>query len=352
MNRIPPVVFGSNRLGLAEGAGEQEDIVEFLSSYADVLSRPQADTFRHCTANLLQESQRRGLWGNTALDLLQQVAMERNSFSDMEPHTFTILYRLIFFIGRDPGRKFLPIDRAIRAWEILLRGRFRLLEKFVRFVQLGTKTMIAEDTWRQVLDFSRQVREDLSNYDPSGAWPVLLDEFVDHLCRHKKRTRRRSEGGSHQDNGTGPITSIWSPSVRALSPTCGSKRCMRSVDEVAEKMSNLPMPGSSEDLDIKGRFKRLCIKSPLEEMGTVSWMRSGDVEDCSSMESMDNLIVEEQEMESRRHAADICHECAEEESYYASGESDTGTFQRKSNGGGRGKGGAAKGLNAGLMIRR
>lgn len=33
----------------------------------------------------------------------------------------------------------------------------------------------------QVLDFSRTVHEDLSNYDPSSAWPVLLDEFVEHL---------------------------------------------------------------------------------------------------------------------------------------------------------------------------
>jgi hypothetical protein len=33
----------------------------------------------------------------------------------------------------------------------------------------------------QVLDFSRSVLEDLSNFDVSGAWPVLLDEFVESL---------------------------------------------------------------------------------------------------------------------------------------------------------------------------
>ncbi|EFJ34321.1 hypothetical protein SELMODRAFT_405551 [Selaginella moellendorffii] len=42
---------------------------------------------------------------------------------------------------------------------------------------------ITEDTWRQVLEFSRVVHEDLSNYDPEGAWPVLVDEFVDHMYR-------------------------------------------------------------------------------------------------------------------------------------------------------------------------
>jgi hypothetical protein len=34
----------------------------------------------------------------------------------------------------------------------------------------------------QVLDFSRTVHEDLANYDPSAAWPVLLDDFVE-ACR-------------------------------------------------------------------------------------------------------------------------------------------------------------------------
>lgn len=42
----------------------------------------------------------------------------------------------------------------------------------------------------QVWDFSRQVHEDLSNYDPCSAWPVLLDEFVDHMCKQKTRSRR------------------------------------------------------------------------------------------------------------------------------------------------------------------
>jgi DCN1-like protein 1/2 len=32
----------------------------------------------------------------------------------------------------------------------------------------------------QVLEFSRAVHEDLSNYDANGAWACLLDEFVDH----------------------------------------------------------------------------------------------------------------------------------------------------------------------------
>lgn len=39
----------------------------------------------------------------------------------------------------------------------------------------------------QLLEFSRIVLEDLSNYDPTAAWPVALDEFVEHIRRSAKK---------------------------------------------------------------------------------------------------------------------------------------------------------------------
>ncbi|KAJ7320128.1 hypothetical protein JRQ81_019639 [Phrynocephalus forsythii] len=39
--------------------------------------------------------------------------------------------------------------------------------------------VINKDQWYNVLEFSRTVHADLSNYDEDGAWPVLLDEFVE-----------------------------------------------------------------------------------------------------------------------------------------------------------------------------
>ncbi len=37
----------------------------------------------------------------------------------------------------------------------------------------------------QVLDFSNLVHEDLSNFDPNGAWVCLLDEFVDYVRQQR-----------------------------------------------------------------------------------------------------------------------------------------------------------------------
>ena len=45
-------------------------------------------------------------------------------------------------------------------------------------VQASVKA-ITKDTWFQLLPFAKQYPEDLSGYDENGAWPYLIDEFVE-----------------------------------------------------------------------------------------------------------------------------------------------------------------------------
>ncbi len=74
------------------------------------------------------------------------------------------------------------VETALAAWQLLLSGRFRLLHRWCDFIKsLQSLRVISEDQWWQILDFSRTVHEDLSNFDPSGAWALLLDDFVEHL---------------------------------------------------------------------------------------------------------------------------------------------------------------------------
>ncbi|KAH9842981.1 uncharacterized protein C8Q71DRAFT_735427, partial [Rhodofomes roseus] len=42
----------------------------------------------------------------------------------------------------------------------------------------GTYKGANKDLWTMTLEFCRAVRSDLSNYDPEGAWPTTLDDFV------------------------------------------------------------------------------------------------------------------------------------------------------------------------------
>lgn len=96
---------------------------------------------------------------------------------------FSRFYDFVFFMCRENGQKNITVNKAVTAWKLILAGRFRLLNQWCDFVQENQRHNISEDTWQQVLAFSRCVHENLEGYDPEGAWPVLIDDFVEHMYR-------------------------------------------------------------------------------------------------------------------------------------------------------------------------
>ncbi|KAM7267095.1 hypothetical protein ACFE04_009261 [Oxalis oulophora] len=96
---------------------------------------------------------------------------------------FSRFYGFVFFVCRENGQKNITVSRAVTAWRLILAGRFRLLNQWCDFVEKNQRHNITADTWQQVLAFSRCVHENLEGYDPEGAWPVLIDDFVEHMYR-------------------------------------------------------------------------------------------------------------------------------------------------------------------------
>ncbi|KNA07953.1 hypothetical protein SOVF_166730 [Spinacia oleracea] len=115
------------------------------------------------------------------LDELYKLMSSLNRMGDFSE--FSNFYDFVFFICRESGQKNITVSRAIAAWKVVLFGRFRLLDQWCDFVEKNQRHNITEDTWRQVLAFSRCVHEDLEGYDPEGAWPTLIDDFVEHMYR-------------------------------------------------------------------------------------------------------------------------------------------------------------------------
>lgn len=91
------------------------------------------------------------------------------------------IYVYTFQFALDMGQRCLPVEICIEFWKMLLRDHFVLLDEWIGFVEENVKNSISKDTWTMLWDLAAQVRPDLSDYDMNGAWPVLLDEFVEKM---------------------------------------------------------------------------------------------------------------------------------------------------------------------------
>jgi len=96
-----------------------------------------------------------------------------------DPTKFRDLYIFSFSYAKNPTQKGIELEMAVPYWNILLHGRFQLLPLWTQFLQEQHKRSIPRDTWVLLLDFCQTISPDLSDYDEEGAWPVVMDEFVE-----------------------------------------------------------------------------------------------------------------------------------------------------------------------------
>eukprot|EP00210_Caulerpa_lentillifera_P004409 g4206.t1 len=101
--------------------------------------------------------------------------------------SFRKVYDFAFLFAREVGIKFVEKTMAIGLWRLMFVGKreWELLDDWCEFLEGKDIIAIQKDTWDQLLDFAWTVSSDLTNFDPQGAWPYLIDEFVEFICEKR-----------------------------------------------------------------------------------------------------------------------------------------------------------------------
>ncbi|TFL07798.1 Cullin binding-domain-containing protein [Pterulicium gracile] len=99
------------------------------------------------------------------------------------------LYLFCFTLAKPEASKNIDIDTAVAMWTVLLAPRYPLMSEIIEFItEKGSYKAANKDLWNMMFDFVNTVKSNLSGYEADGAWPSLIDDFVE--WKKQKPTER------------------------------------------------------------------------------------------------------------------------------------------------------------------
>jgi len=116
---------------------------------------------------------------------------------------FRDFYKWLFdFLKDDPERKSIDMEPAIEMLKTVMPPHFSLAKEFTDFLSSSKQKTFSKDNWDMTLEFSKDVKSDLSNYDDvGGSFPPIFDEFVTWLQRQRAAAARAGGGGGARAGG-------------------------------------------------------------------------------------------------------------------------------------------------------
>lgn len=101
--------------------------------------------------------------------------------------TFKNFYMYVFGFSCDEGQRSLPLETAIELWKLLIINRFKHIGVWCEFLQTVT-VGISRDTWEYFYEWCKLVGSGLSHHDEEGAWPSIVDDFMEWVKENPVKT--------------------------------------------------------------------------------------------------------------------------------------------------------------------
>lgn len=100
---------------------------------------------------------------------------------------FKNFYMYVFTFSCEEGQRSLPLDTAIELWKLLIMTRFKHICAWCEFLQT-LKVGISRDTWEYFYEWCKLVESGLGQHDEEGAWPSIVDDFMEWVIEHPDKT--------------------------------------------------------------------------------------------------------------------------------------------------------------------
>lgn len=97
--------------------------------------------------------------------------------------SFKDFYSWCFDFSKEPGQgvRTLAVEVACQMWQLTVGARYAApVQRWLEFVQAKKIKVVTKDVWDMLLTFFVSVNQDtLADFDDDGAWPVLIDDYVE-----------------------------------------------------------------------------------------------------------------------------------------------------------------------------
>eukprot|EP00696_Hemimastix_kukwesjijk_P012231 gnl/Hemi2/25340_TR8533_c0_g1_i1.p1 gnl/Hemi2/25340_TR8533_c0_g1~~gnl/Hemi2/25340_TR8533_c0_g1_i1.p1 ORF type:complete len:339 (-),score=48.47 gnl/Hemi2/25340_TR8533_c0_g1_i1:64-933(-) len=113
-----------------------------------------------------------------SLEQLRSLVVEaQKDIRDMRQ--FKLFFRHVFYMGKSPAKKFIMMNVTKHLLRVIIPSLGPHTFTYLQFLDQSPHECVNEDQWMSFLEFSKIIHLDCSNYDVDGAWPLLLDEYVE-----------------------------------------------------------------------------------------------------------------------------------------------------------------------------